>query len=203
MRSKYLSPFMWLSLLIIIGSSCSTAKNFTTKFYYEHEATLNKIEQSYKSCYEQHPFTIVFTDKQFSTLSIEIITDTLIYIYQFDVHETRLADTLNKYRLNTVAIIELIAQMKAIHCLWLNNLDYYVDERKRSVVLISIKPVSFNSPFAYKKYYILSYFSQPQYFDEMGRLLVKRKLRKIHKINGEIFRRINDKICYTISGRFR
>ncbi len=185
------------------NSSCSSAKKFTTKYYYQHEKVLNKIEQSYKTLYEQHPFNIVFTDKQFSILTIEIKTDTLTYIYQFEMDEPRLTDTLLKYRLNASRINELIKEMKSIQCIWINNLDYYVDEKKKSLVFMSIKPRASNSPFAATQYYILSYFAQPQYFDKEGRLLVKRRLRRVHKINGDIFRRINDKICYTVSGRYR
>lgn len=203
MATKFLYGFVWLFLIAAGTSSCSSAKNFTTKYYYQNEQALNKIEKSYKTIYEQTPFNLVFTDKQFSILTIEIKTDNITYIYQFDVNETRLKDTLNKYHLNAASITELINQMQTIHCIWINNLDYYVDYKKKSMVFISIKPKVSNSPFAYKKYYILSYFTQPQYFDSEGRLLVKRKLKKIHKINGDIFHRINDKICYTVSGRYR
>jgi hypothetical protein len=78
-----------------------------------------------------------------------------------------------------------------------------VDEKKQTLIFISVKPVVNQSPFVYKKYFILSYFNQKQYFDEDGRLLIKRKLKKIHKINGDIFWRINDRVCYTTSERYR
>jgi hypothetical protein len=68
---------------------------------------------------------------------------------------------------------------------------------------MSIKPVMLSIPFSNKKFYILTYFPQPQYFDSAGHLLDKRKLSRLRKINGEIFKRINDKVCYTISGDFR
>jgi hypothetical protein len=68
---------------------------------------------------------------------------------------------------------------------------------------MSIKPVALKAPFSYAKYYILTYFQQPQYFDAEGRLLERRKLRRLRKINGDIFKRINDKVCYTVSARFR
>ncbi len=203
MPNKFSYGFILLFGIVAGTGSCTSAKNFTTKYYYQHEQVLNKIEQSYKIFYGQKPFNIVFTDKQFSILTIEIKTDSLTYIYQFDVNEPRLTDTLNKFHLNAPGITELIKQMQSIHCIWINSLDYYVDDKKKSMVFISIKPKASHSPFAYKKYYILSYFTQRQYFDKEGRLLVKRKLRKIHKINGDIFRRINDKICYTVSGRYR
>jgi hypothetical protein len=78
-----------------------------------------------------------------------------------------------------------------------------VDEKKSSMIFMSIKPVALKAPFAYQKYYTLTYFPQPQYFDSEGHLLDKKKLKRLRKINGEIFNRINDKVCYTISGDFR
>ena len=182
--------------------SCSS-KNFAAKYYYQHSTVLNRIEETYKNLYRQDPFSIAFTGRDFKTISLEIITDTLSYIYEFGLRESRLADTLVKFRLNAPKVIELIHQMQSIRCTWINNFNYYVDEKKNSLTFMSIKAVGINSPFSYKKYYILTYFPQPQYFDSEGRLLDKKKLRQLRKIKGEIFKRINDKVCYTISGNFR
>ena len=132
-----------------------------------------------------------------------MITDSLTYIYEFGVNEPRLADTLTLYHFDAPKVIDLIKQIQFIHCTWIKNFDYYVDEKKKSLVFMSIKPVALKSPFSYKKYYILTYFKQPQYFDENGQLLDKKKQRRLRKINGEIFNKINDKVCYTISGKFR
>jgi hypothetical protein len=182
--------------------SCSP-KTISTKYYYRHEKALDGVEVSYKELYRQQPFTIAFTDREFNTLSLEIITDTLSYIYAFNVSETRLADTLAAYHFNAPKVLELIRQMQSIRCTWVNKLDYYVDEKKNTLILISIKPVALNAPFSYKKYYTLIYFPRPQYFDSTGQLLDKKTLRRLRKINGEIFNRINDKVCYAISGNFR
>ncbi len=183
-------------------SSCSS-KNITSNYYYQNEKVLDRIEESYKKLYLEQPFTIAFTDRGFETISLEIITDTLSYIYQFEINEKRLTDTLVTYHLNETKILELIRQMKSIRCTWVNKLDYYVDEKKNTLILISIKPVALNAPFSYKKYYTLTYFPQPQYFDSAGQLLDKRKVRRLRKISGEIFKRINDRVCYTVSGNFR
>lgn len=183
-------------------ASCSP-KNISTKYYYQNKEIIDKIEESYKSMYSQTPFTVGFTSKNFRTVSLEIITDTLIYIYEFNISEPRMADTLTRYKLNTPKVIELIKYMFAIRCTWIKNFDYYVDEKKNSLIFISIRPVALKAPFSYKKYYILTYFSQKQYFDENGQLLDKRKQRRLRKINGEIFKRINDKVCFTVSGKFR
>lgn len=188
--------------IIMLLFSCS-AKKISSDFYFQHQTVLEEIEHSYKKLYLQKPFTLAFTDKEFRTVSLEIITDTLSYIYDFEVHEPRLNDSLRKYRLNVNGVNHLIDMMVGIRCTWVNNFDYYVDEQKRTLILISIKPVGVQPILSYKKYYILTFFSQPQHFDEKGRLLDKRRLRRLRKINGEVFHRINDKVCYTISGQFR
>ncbi len=192
-----------LIAVIIISCSCNSVKKISTKYYDENKIALDSIEHNFKILYQQKPFSIEFTDKSFNYVSIEIITDTLKYIYEFGINETRLIDTLTKYHFNEKAIVDLFSQMRSIHCTWINYLDYYVDEKKEALIFISMRPVGLSKPFTNKKYYIITYFSQPQYFDNEGKLLVKRKRQRIRKINGEIFWRINDKVCYSISGRFR
>jgi hypothetical protein len=182
--------------------SCSP-KNISTKYYYENEKQLDKIEETYKELSARHPFTIAFTARNFKTVAVEIITDTLSYIYEFGVDETRLADTLTAYGLKASKVITLIQQMQSIRCTWIKSYDYYVDEEKQSLIFMSIKPVALKAPFAYSKYYVLTYFNQPQYFDDKGNLLDKKQLRRLRRINGEKFKRINSKVCYTISGKFR
>ena len=194
--------FILLGAMACCLFACS-AGNISAKYYYQHEQTLNSIEENYKRLYSQKPFTVAFTSKDFKTISLEIVTDTLSYIYEFDLHETRLADTLVKYGLPAAQVIELVRQMQSIRCTWINRLSYYVDENRHLLFCMSVKPVSLSSPFSYKKYYVLAYFSQPQHFDSSGKLLDKRATRRLRKINGEVFKRINDKVCYTVSGHFR
>ena len=182
--------------------SCSP-KNISTKYYYQNEKALDKIEETFKILYQHHPFTVAFTDREFNTLTLEIITDTLTYIYGFNINETRLTDTLAAYHLNAGAVIELIRQMHSIRCTWVNKFDYYVDEKKNTLIFMSIKPVALNAPFSYKKYYTLTYFPRTQYFDSTGQLLDKRRNPKLREIHGEKFKKINNKVCYTISGNFR
>ncbi len=203
MRAKYLMAIVSVFGIVVLSSSCSTAKNYSTRYYYQHEQTLSKIETSYSSIIQQTPFNIAFNNKAFTTLTFEIKTDALTYRYEFGATEQRLTDTLVKYHLDAARITQLVADMQSIRCIWINNLDYYVDDKKKSLVFISIKTSASRSLFGYKKYYILTYFTQPQYFDEQGRLMLRRKRKEIHKINGDIFRRINDKICYTISEQYR
>lgn len=191
-----------LAGLVCFTFSCSP-RNISTKYYYQNEKVLDGIEKEYKDLYRKKPFKLSFNDRSFNTVSVEIITDTITYIYEFAVNEPRLADSLVKYQLDAPRVMNLIRKMQSIRCAWISSVDYYTDEKKDSLVYLSIKPVALKAPFSYSRYYVLTYFHKPQYFDKEGRLLDKRRVRRLRKINGEIFRRINDKVCYTISGRFR
>jgi hypothetical protein len=195
-----------LLLLLCVAAmlgSCASRKVFSTNYYKEHEKTLTSIEELYKRINQQRHFSVEFTDKSFEYISLEIITDSIKYIYEFNIKEARLQDTLFKYHLPVAGVMDLVNQMSSIHCIWINNLDYYVNNQKRSLVFMSVRHVAIRLPFTSEKYYILTFYSQPQYFDSEGRLLASRQVRKLRKINDDVFRRVNDKVAYTVSERFR
>jgi len=187
--------------LTILACSCTSLN--ITNYYNRHQPTLDGISRVYRSAWHSHHFSIEFTDRSFDQVSLEFDTDTLTYIYEFTVGEPRMQDSIVKYGYDTAAINNLISGMRSMECTWINNLDYYTDTTRHSLVYISLWPRTFNLPFANKKYYILTYFSQPQYFDSDGNLVTGRRLRRIRKINGETFRKINDRVCYTVSAQFR
>lgn len=197
---KRLLPY--ILLIAVFGTSCSS-KIIPTRYYEENKDMLDRIEESYSKLYKQKAFTLGFSDKYFQTISLEIITDSLKYVYEFGLEEKRIKDTLLKYDFDVSGVTELAREMRSIRCTWIDNFDHYVDGKKKSLIFISIKPVGLGGFFSKKKYYILTYFSQPQYYDKDGRLLDNRKQRQLQKLNGEIFRRINDKVCYTISSNYR
>ena len=191
------------AILIVQLCSCSPALYIAEKYYNQHEKVLVAIEKNYKMQYASKPFAIAFSDNSFNFISVEIITDTIKYIYEFEVGECRLNDTLKKYKLNQIAVHQLIDNMRLVKCIWINMLDYYVEEQKNELVFIAIRPIGMNNPFTNKKYYILTFFSKQQYFDKEGNLLARNKHKRRREVNGDFVRRINDKVCYTISDRFR
>jgi hypothetical protein len=188
-------------LLTMLACSCTSLN--ITNYYHKHQTTLDGISRVYQSAWRSHHFSIEFTDRSFDQVSLEFETDTLTYIYEFTVGEPRMQDSILKYGYDTAAINSLISGMRSMECTWINDLDYYTDTTRHSLVYISLWPRTFNLPFANKKYYILTYFSQPQYFDSEGDLMTGRRLRRIRKINGETFRKINERVCYTVSAQFR
>jgi len=189
--------------LLLAGSPSCTSVN-VANYYYKNRPVLDSIQHTYKAAYKEKPFSIEFTDRSFKNISLELKTDSLKYIYEFGSGEVlRMKDTLMKYKFDIPAISTLIGQMRSVHCTWINNLDYYVGEEKDYLIYVSIWPQVFNFPFVGKRYNILAYFSRPQSFDQQGRLVTGRRIRRIRKINSEIFRKINDTVCYTLSDRFR
>jgi len=197
-----LRPYQALLLFLLIQAASCTTLNIRN-YYHKNQPVLDSIETTFRQAYMEKPFSIEFTDRPFNRLSIELITDTLTYIYEYTVGEPRLQDTLLKYGYHPNAINNLISNMRSMEITWIDNLAYYSEERKHSLTYLSLWPRAFNSPFVNKKYYILTYFQQPQYYDGEGRLLTGRRRRRIRKINAETFHRITDKVAYTISDRFR
>ena len=199
-NNRYL--IFWL-LAIALLASCASRKVGFARYYFQHQQALIAIEQSYKTLYKIKPFSVEFTDRSFNYLSLEIITDSLKYIYEFNIQEPRLRDTLVKYNLPVTGVTSLIKQMQSIRCTWINSLDYYSNNQKNYLVFMSMRPLAVQVPFGSEKYFILTFYNQPQYFDADGRLEVNRRQRQLRKIDGQIFHRINDKVCYAISERFR
>lgn len=198
--SKAHSHIIFSMLLFL--SAC-TGKNITGRFYTERQAELDSIKNLYGALYAQHPFSMAFTDKGFQNISLDIQTDSLTYIYDFQVADTRLRDTLRHYDFALSGTMQLIRLMQSIKSTWVNRFDYYANGKKEHMIMISVKPRAFKPIFGSRKYYILTYYAQPQLFDEKGNLLDRRRSRRLRKINGISFQRINDSICYGISAQFR
>jgi len=201
MTIKRLYHLLLLIVPVLVLFSCASTN--MAKYYNDNKTVLDTLETQYKAQYDKTPFSIAFTDKNFKNVGIEILTDSIKYIYEFGYNEPRIKDTLTKYRLDAQGITDIIATMRSIKCIWINNLDYFVNERLHYMVYMSIRAKTFNIPFTQKRYNILAYFSRPQYYDSKGRLLTGRRERKIRKVNADVFKKITDKVCYTVSNLYR
>jgi hypothetical protein len=187
------------SLLTI---SCST-KIVSTNIYQEQKENLNKIENRYEKLNPTNHFSLAYTDKKFNIISLEMISDTLTRIYEFNINESRLADTLIKYNYDTAGIYFLIRKMRESKVTWINSFDYYVNDQPQQMIILSLKPVTIRYIFSPPKYVALAYFRTAQSFDEKGRLLDSRRTKQVRKIKGQVFYKITDRICYTITEKYR
>ena len=186
----------------LLCTSCST-KIVSNNFYQLNKARLDSIESSYEKLNAIKPFAIAFTNKKLDIVLIELISDSLTRIYEFNINEKRLLDSLSKYRYDTTRIPFLIKEMQETKVTWINNYDYYVNDKPQEMIYLSIKPVTIRYPFSPPKYITLAYFRTPQLFDEKGRLLDSRRTKRIRKLNNQTFYKITDRICYTIAEKYR
>jgi len=153
--------------------------------------------------YDKSPFALELNNKKPIRIGMEIHTDSVKYIYSFGMDEPFLLDTLYKYQFDVKAMSELINDMQKAHCTWITNLDYYEKRQKKFLVFISVRDKKLDAFLRSEKYFTLVFFDQAQPFDEKGRLLDNEDPGRIRKINDSVFRRINDKVYYAISGNFR
>lgn len=192
-----LGPLLWLF------GSCSYSKEFTQNYYKEHEATIQSIKTRYKQLYDERPFSLELKDKDLGQLGLEIHTDTVKYIYTFKTDEPYLLDTLDKYQFNVKAISELINDMQKAHCTWITNLDYYEKRQRKYLVFISVRDRKLTAFLRPEKYFTLAIFDQPQLYDERDRLLDSEDRKRNRLINGVVFRKINDRVSYALTGKYR
>ena len=87
------SILLYLITYSLLTSSCST-KIISNNYYQEQKETVDSIESRYEKLNAMKPFALAFTDKKLNIISIEMISDTLTRIYEFNIVEQRLADTL-------------------------------------------------------------------------------------------------------------
>lgn len=201
--SRIMKYGLFSTLSAYLLCSCTVSSSFPQRYYKENENTIIQLEKSYNSIYQSNPFAIAFSDPAFEQFRLEMKKDSLRYIYEFNIHDPSLRDTLSNYGYDTISVLQVIHDMKRIKCTWINILDHYVDGNKNLLVFMAIRPLELDLPFSPKKYFILTFYKQPQYYDEEGRLLDKRNLRRVRKVNNEIFWRINDRVCYSYSHHFR
>ena len=194
--------FILLINCSLLTISCST-KIVSTNIYQEQKENLNKIESRYEKLNPTNHFSLAYTDKKFNIISLEMISDTLTRIYEFNINERRLADTLIKYNYDTAGIYFLIRKMRESKVTWINSFDYYVNDQPQQLIILSLKPVTIRYIFSPPKYVALAYFRTNQFFDEKGRLLDSRRTKQVRKIKGQVFYKITDRICYTITDKYR
>lgn len=191
---------------VIIGAVMllvSCTPRMTANIYRKNTASFNSLHAQYKKLNAERPFSVEFKDKSFKQISLEIIKDTIRYIYKFRLDEKNLADTLNKYKFNTAGVINLLADMRTVKCTWINKMEYYVDREKQAIIYLSVRDRKFDSWLKAEKYYTIAFFEDKQYFDSRGRLIEKPGDVNPMRINYALYRRITDRICYAITENFR
>ncbi len=177
--------------------------DFSTRYYNEHEEKLGQLQEQYKKLNPERPFSVVFLDRKFNNISLEINSDTFRYIYHFGIHEARLLDTLDKFRFNTLEVMNLISAMRDLQCNWIDRMNYYPNKTKKQVVYLSIRNPNLRSFLKRERYLSIIYFDNVQSHDANGVLLHSPADKDPGEINGQVFWRLRDKVYFTLASYFR
>lgn len=202
---KYLNTIFFVFSLasVFIAAGCSYPKNFTKDFYNANETRLENLRKDYNNLYSAKPFALLFETKEFNNIGFEIITDSIKYIYHFDLAQTNFQDTLLKYDYDVPKMKSLVKNMQDIQCTWLTKLDYYEDLNKRYLTLMAVRNKALNSTFKGESYCTLAFFERPQPFDEKGRFLDRSNRKRNRTINDYKLQRVNDRVGYAITRHYR
>ncbi len=190
-------------ILVAVTSSCTHARKFTETYYAENEQTLKSIRSNYEHMYDAHPFSLELKDPFLDRIGLEIITDSIKYIYAFRLTEPFLVDTLRKYHFDTKAFGDLVLDMQRAHCTWITNLDYYENYERKELMFISVRHQSLKQFLKPEKYFTLAFFQDEQPVDEKQRLLDKDGKPQLRKINDKVYRRINPAVFYALTENYR
>ncbi|MGJ7032863.1 hypothetical protein [Niabella hirudinis] len=195
-------------LIVIFGllstlGGCSYPRNFTANFYAKNEQQLESIKNDFNRLYSQHPFSILFEEKTFTNISFEFNEDSIKYIYHFNIYGPAFTDSLKARHYNAPQIKKLVEDMRAIQCTWIANVDYYEGLQARRLIQMSVRNKALNSTLKGESYCTLVFFETPQPFNNKGVFLDRSDRKRRRQINGNVLKRVNDKVGYTITKKYR
>lgn len=195
--------FLCFVALLFVATGCSYPKNFTKNFYTANETRLENLRKQYNDLTREKPFALLFETKDFNNIGFEIITDSIKYIYHFNLEQNNFIDTLKKYHYNVGKMESLIKNMQALQCTWITKVDYYENLTERFLTLMAVRNKALNSTFKGESYCTLAFFEWPQPYDEKGRFLDRADRKRNRMINGYKLNRVNDHVGYAITKHYR
>lgn len=203
MKKSAIIFFTVLTAVILAATGCSYPKNFTRDFYASNEKRLENLRRQYNNLYREKPFALLFETKDFNNIGFEIITDSIKYVYHFDLAKTNFTDTLSKYSYNVPLMKSLIKNMQNIQCTWITKVDYYEDFNGRFLTLMAVRNKALNNTFKGESYCTLAFFETSQPFDKKGHFLDRADRKRNRMINGYKLNRVNDRVGYAITKHYR
>ena len=81
-------------IIAILLSSCATTlpQHFAERYYKKNEKTIVRMEALYNKIYKTKPIVAEFSDNAFNYVMIEMKTDSLRYVYEFNIREKKLQE---------------------------------------------------------------------------------------------------------------
>lgn len=202
MKMNFVS-YCLLGILTLQLISCSTAKSISKEYFIDNQPQFYEVKDHFQKLYQEKEFAIAFTDRNFNEIGFEILTDSIKYLYYFEVNGSNFSDTLQKYGYNVHEIMELLVELKNLNCTWISNLAYYEHYQKMNLVLMSFRNSVGKAKLKRQRYCVLAFFDKPQPADEKGIFLDRSNRKRQREIMGYQLYKINDRLGYAITKKFR
>lgn len=190
---KRISMYIICCILVAFLASCaSTSTRKTADYYRQNEQAIKEIRKLYDTLYRQQPFASGFTDKSCKYYVLQVMTDTLRYIFDTEHNERKLYETVLRFQYDTAMLRQLAMKMKTLKCLWLARAPVYSETKSDTVEYLSFKSVSVDKPFEENKYYVLIFLDHQIVSPEAEARVRKGDLVKIDEL-----------VYFTIGSKYR
>jgi hypothetical protein len=191
-----MKPFKTVVLILVAGllfGACAAGKKRKSANYYrEHKSSLDSLRSLYDELYHHQAFSAGFTDKSYKYFVMEVITDTVRYIYNTEKNQPQVIEMISKFQYDKEKIRRFGELMKANECLWLSKSSFYANEKRETVTYLSFKSAATDRPFVENKYYVLIFMDHP---------ITSTGIRQRIK-DGELVK-IDELVYFTIGNAYR
>ncbi|MFT3904548.1 MAG: hypothetical protein QM727_15355 [Niabella sp.] len=199
-QSYHIIFYLWAMVLM---TSCAYNKEYFKSFYLTNENNFSELRETYEDMYAANPFSIMFEDKKFKFISFERLTDSVKYVYQFDLSANDFADTLHKYHYKTDEMLRFVSELKHIGCTWITRLDYYEKYKPRYLEFMAVRHKKLNKLLKGERYCTYTFFDRAHPYDDKNRFLDRTDRRGLLMVNNSRIFRIKDSVGYAIVKHYR
>jgi hypothetical protein len=176
------SIILLLTVGLLFGACTASSKRKSASYYKEHKTSLDSLRLLYDELYQHQAFSAGFTDKSYKFFVMEVVTDSVRYIYNTEKNQPQVVDLIKKFAFNEQKISRFGALMHQNECLWLSKASFYVQDRRETITYLSFKAAVENRPFVENKYYILLFMDHPIKTPDIERRIRDGKLEKIDEL---------------------
>jgi hypothetical protein len=173
------TTLLMLMVAVLLNACMKGANRKSANYYRENQSALDSLRILYDDLYQHQPFSAGFTDKSYQYFVMEVITDSLRYIYNTEKNRPQVVDIISKFQYDPKKIRRFGELMKQTKCLWLSKASFYANEKREVITYLSFKSAATDRPFVENKYYILIFIDHPITSEGIRQRIADGKLVKI------------------------
>jgi hypothetical protein len=179
-------------VLVLLGGCVSMREKKSAKYYFEHEKKIEGVLNNYNDLYKTQPFNLGFSERDYSKIGIDILTDSIRYAMTNQQYSDAIRETVVAFGYDTARLRRLYTDLYEIRSIWLGKDEIFHKGGTSQVTYLSFRSVAGGNPFLDRKYYTLVIFDPVVLDEELRSTLIKQG-----------FSPIKGNVYFKIMGRFR